>query len=197
MVARWRPGFATRPTPSVVRPTVGPPIPYVVIRAGAPLTTDVTWAAPSIGRTLLDGWSVVLFSLSFAGIAAFVFARRPDEPAATALMIAACGAAGSSVPWFLGVTVSGVVQGGPFLLYAFITGPLYMLLWPAGLHLALVFPAPLPGRRASPVAHPGRLRGRPRGVRAGDAGRAGGDADLAGLGGDVADGTGRGRGARS
>ena len=62
-------------------------------------------------------------------------------------MIAACGAAGSSVPWFLGVTVSGVVQGGPFLLHAFITGPLYMLLWPAGLHPRARLPRPAAGRR--------------------------------------------------
>jgi len=130
--------------PSVARPTAGTPIAYRLTRSGAPTTADVTWAATSIGHALLDGWSVILFSLAFAGVAAFVFARRPDEPAATALMLAACGAAGSSVPWFLGVTVSDVVQSGPFLLQTFLTGPLYMLLWPAGLHVALVFPAPLP-----------------------------------------------------
>ena len=130
--------------PSVARPGGEGSIPYQFTRDGTQLRTAVTWSEPSIGQTLLDGWSVVLFSLAFAGIAAFVFARRPDEPAALALMLAACGAAGSSVPWFLGVTVSDVVQGGTFVLYALVTGPLYMLLWPAGLHLALVFPAPLP-----------------------------------------------------
>ncbi len=48
------------------------------------------------------------------------------------------------MPWFLGTTVSDVVEGTPFVFYALITGPLYMLLWPAGLHLALVFPTPTP-----------------------------------------------------
>jgi two-component system NarL family sensor kinase len=130
--------------PSVARPTAGTPTAYELTRAGQPLATDVTWTAPPIGQTLLDGWSVILFSAAFAALAAFVFARRPRVPAATALMLAACGAAGSSVPWFLGVTVSDVVRGGPFLLHAFVTGPLYMLLWPASLHLALVFPAAPP-----------------------------------------------------
>jgi signal transduction histidine kinase len=130
--------------PSVARPTADVTIPYLLTRAGLPQTTDVTWTVPSISQTLLDGWSVILFSLAFAAVAAFVFARRPREPAAIALMLAACAAAGSSVPWFLGATVSDVVRGGPFLLHAFVTGPLYMLLWPAGLHLALVFPASLP-----------------------------------------------------
>lgn len=130
--------------PSVARPGAGRPIPYRLTRDATPLTIEVAWSEPSIGQTLLDGWSVILFSFAFAGVAAFVFARRPREPAATALMIAACGAAGSSVPWFLGITVSDLVDGGPFLLHALVTGPLYMLLWPAGLHLALVFPASLP-----------------------------------------------------
>ncbi len=130
--------------PSADRPDGAAPIPYAVIRDEAPLSVPVTWTVPAVGATLLEGWSVILFSLSVAAMAAFVFARRPDVPAATALMLAACGAAGSSVPWFLGTTVSDIVQGTPFLLYALVTGPLYMVLWPAGLHLALVFPAPLP-----------------------------------------------------
>ena len=134
---------------SVARPAAGEPIPYELTRAGAAQAASVTWAAPSIGATLLDGWSLILFSFAFVAVAAFVFARRPDEPAAIALIVAACGAAGSSVPWFLGITISDLVHGGPFLLHSVVTGPLYMLLWPAGLHLALVFPAvrPIVARR--------------------------------------------------
>ena len=130
--------------PSRPRPAADGPILYGVIRGGAPQAVDVTWSVPALGATLLAGWSVVLFSVSTILIAAFVFARRPDEPAATALMIAACAAGGSSVPWFLGTTVSDVVEGTPFVFYALITGPLYMLLWPAGLPLAMVFPTPSP-----------------------------------------------------
>ena len=130
------------------------PVAYAVLRGDSMLAIDVTWAPPSIGATLLEGWSVLLFSVAVAGVAAFVFARRPDEPAATALIVAACGAAGSSLPWFLGITVSDVVQGGPFLLHALVTGPLYMLLWPAGIHLALVFPARLPTVVRRPVIVP-------------------------------------------
>ena len=129
---------------SAGRPAAGVPIPYDVVRDGAPQYVEATWAIPVIDATLLEGWSVLLFSVSTAAIAAFVFARRPDEPAATAIMLGACGVAGSSVPWFLGTTVSDIVVGTPFVFHALLTGPLYMLLWPAGLHLALVFPAPIP-----------------------------------------------------
>ena len=69
---------------------------------------------PRLGSTLASGWSVILFSVAIAAVAALVFARRPDVPAATALMLVAAGAAGSSVPWFLGTTTSDLVLGGPF-----------------------------------------------------------------------------------
>ena len=141
---RWRPGSACSTDPADPRPAGDAPIPYGVVRSGALQAVDVTWSVPAVRgdparrleRRPLLGVTIV--------IAAFVFARRPDEPAATALMIAACAAGGSSVPWFLGTTVSDVVEGTPFVFYALITGPLYMLLWPAGLHLALVFPTPTP-----------------------------------------------------
>jgi len=130
--------------PSAVRPDAAAPIPYGIVRDGTAASVAVTWAVPAIGATLLAGWSIVVFSVAVAGLAAFVFARRPDEPAATALVLGACGAAGSSVPWFMGTSVSDVVLGPPFILYALITGPLYMILWPAGVHLALTFPRPMP-----------------------------------------------------
>ena len=126
----------------VARPTSAAPIPYAIVRDGAPLAIDVQWSAPSIWATLLAGWSIVAFSIGVAVIAGSVYARRPEVPAATAMVLFACGAAGSSVPWFLGTTVSGIVQGAPFLLHLLLTGPLYMVLWPAGLHFALAFPTP-------------------------------------------------------
>ena len=111
---------------SAPRPDPGVAMPYTVVTDGEPQRVDVTWTAPALGATLLAGWSVVLFSVSSVAIAAFVFARRPDEPAATALMLAACAVCGSSVPWFAGTTVSDIVLGAPFVLHAFLTGPLYM-----------------------------------------------------------------------
>ena len=140
-------------------PRAGEPIPYEVVDGSSTREVLVRWAPAAVGATLLDGWTVVLFSVAVAGVAAFVFARRPREPAATALVLAACGAAGSSVPWLLGVTVSDVVGGGPFLLHALVTGPLYMILWPAAVHLALVFPAPTSIVRDRPWAVPALYAG--------------------------------------
>ena len=127
---------------SVPRPAGGP-LPYLIERAGSPVEASVIWAAPDVSAALLEGWSIILFSIAMAAVAALVFARRPDVPAATALVLAACGAAGSSVPWFLGATTSDVVQGSPFALHAVLTAGVYMLMWPAAVHLGLVFPAPI------------------------------------------------------
>jgi signal transduction histidine kinase len=140
--------------PAAARPA-GPTVPYVVERAGEQLSLDVAWAPPAIGAAMAAGWSVLLFSIAIAAVAAFVYARRPEEPAATALVLAACGAAGSSVPWFLGTTTSDLALGGPFVLHTLLTAGLYMVMWPAAVHLALVFPAP----------HPLLVR-HPRGVQA-------------------------------
>jgi signal transduction histidine kinase len=125
----------------VARPT-GDPVPYTVERDGTQASIGVAWAPPPIAATLAAGWSVILFSVAIAGVAALVFVRRPDVPAATALVIVASGAAGSSVPWYLGATTSDVALGGPFLLQALLTAGLYMVMWPAAVHLGLVFPSP-------------------------------------------------------
>jgi signal transduction histidine kinase len=135
---------------SVPRPETVEPVPYVVDRGGATLQPAVAWAAPAFGETLLQGWSISIFVVSAFVLAAYVFARRPDEPAATAIVVFTAGAAGSTVPWFVGVTTSDVVRGTPFLLHALITGPLYMLTWPAGIHLALTLPGTIPAVRRRP-----------------------------------------------
>src|SRR4051794_15134920 len=130
--------------PEIPRPGAGPAVPYIVDRGGARVEPGIVLAAPAFGQTLVEGWSIVLFVVSAAILAAWVFARRPDEPAATAIVLFTAGAAGSTIPWFVGVTTSDVVRGTPFLLHALITGPLYMLTWPAGIHLALTLPGELP-----------------------------------------------------
>ena len=127
---------------SVPRPAGGP-LPYLLERDGRRVEASVTWAAPDVSAALLEGWSIVLFSIAIAAVAALVFRRRPDVPAATALVLVACGAAGSSVPWFLGATTSDLVLGSPFALHAALTAGVYMLMWPAAVHLGLVFPTPI------------------------------------------------------
>jgi two-component system NarL family sensor kinase len=136
--------------PSADRPAGGT-VAYEVTRDGTELATAVTWAPPALGSTLLEAWSIALFSIALVAVAAFVRLKRPDEPAVTPLVLIACGAAGSSVPWFIGTTTSDVVTGAPFLLHTALTAGLYMVMWPAAVHLAMVFPRPLPAVRGRPA----------------------------------------------
>lgn len=90
-------------------------------------------------RSVLESnWSMIVFVLVFQAIAAYALWRRPRASAAAALMVAASAVTASALPWVVGVRVSDIVLGWPFLLHAFATGGLYMLLWPAGaIHLTL------------------------------------------------------------
>ena len=92
----------------------------------------------------------------------------PDVPAATALVLVACGG---------GRQQRAVVRSGPrratssraarSLFHAALTAGLYMLMWPGAVHMGLVFPEPAPIVRRRPRLVPGvpyvvalrRLRG--------------------------------------
>lgn len=143
--------------PGLARP--GPadgPLAYAVERAGRTLSVPVDLARHDPGGILAANWSVLLFTLVLQLVAAWVLLRRPAASAAVALVVAAAGVTGSTLPWLLGLQVSDVVAGWPFLLHALTAGGLYMLLWPAGaLHLPLALAAGPrgPGRRALALAY--------------------------------------------
>ena len=40
-------------------------MPYEVRRDGSPMTVEVTWAVPSIGSALIEGWGFVVFTIVF------------------------------------------------------------------------------------------------------------------------------------
>ena len=116
----------------------------------------------------------------------------PNEPAATALMLCACGAAGSSLPWFLGTTVS---DGGPGRAV-----PAPHAGHRPGLHAAVAGrPPPGPGvpdaldRRPEPaLARPGGLHRRAGRLRGRHGPHPGRESVGARVGRRVADGPGRG-----
>ena len=128
--------------PAAARPD-GVDVPYDVDRGGATVRPAISWGSPDLAAAVATTWPVGLLSIAIAGIAGYVLARRPGLPAATALAMGAAGIAGSSVPWALGTTTSGISEGGPFVLLAVLTAGLYMVTWPAAIHMALVFPRPI------------------------------------------------------
>ncbi len=154
-LAAWLDGILD---PSLDRSALGGSnsVTYTVRRDGATLDVAVALAPDDIGGTLVDNWSVLLFTVVLQLVAGYVLWRRPEASAGVALAVAAVGVTGSTLPWLLGLQVSDVVRGWPFLLHAFTAGGLYMLLWPAGalhLPLAMARPSEVPSRRALAVVY--------------------------------------------
>jgi len=131
---------------------------YTVLRAGALVDVPVRLAPQDPGPTLLEFWSAILFVIVLQALAVFVLVRRPEASASVALAIAAVGVTGSTLPWLLGLQVSDIVRGWPFILYGLTSGGLYMLLWPAG---ALHLPLAMAGGASSPRRRTLRPRLRP------------------------------------
>jgi len=134
----------------------GDRVTYTVLRDGALVDVPVGLAQQDPGPILLEFWSAILFVLALQALAAFVLLRRPEASAAVALAIAAVGVTGSTLPWLLGLQVSDIARGWPFLLYGVTSGGLYMLLWPAGalhLPLAMALGASSPRRRTLALAY--------------------------------------------
>ncbi|HEY8869294.1 MAG TPA: GAF domain-containing sensor histidine kinase [Candidatus Limnocylindrales bacterium] len=111
---------------------------YSVRRDGRPLDVAVALQPHDVSATLRDFWSALVFTAVFQVVALYVLWRRPEASAAVALTVAAAGVTGSTLPWLLGLEVSDITQGWPFVLYGLTAGGIYMILWPAGaLHLPL------------------------------------------------------------
>jgi two-component system, NarL family, sensor kinase len=76
-------------------------------------------------------------------LAAFIFIRRPDNPAVRVLFItAACIT--SATTWSFGLQVADFIHGIGFWLFKITTLFIYTLFWVSGFHFSLIFPSPLP-----------------------------------------------------
>ena len=123
-------------------PAEQPSVRYEIVRDGAVALVPVAIGPHDSSATLLAYWSAILFTVVLQGVACYVLWRRPAAPAAVALTVAAAGVTGSTLPWLLGLRISDITSGAPFLLYSLTAAGLYMLLWPAGsLHLPLALAA--------------------------------------------------------
>jgi signal transduction histidine kinase len=99
---------------------------------------------------LVDAWGTMAFVIAMLVVGAFVFWRRPLVPAAGALLVAAVGAVGSTVPFLLANDPLDLTDGLITVL-AFGTSGVYLLLWGGLLDFFLVFPRPLERIQQRPV----------------------------------------------
>lgn len=133
-----------------VRPDVraGAMVDYGVVRDGRILTLPVTLSPYPLGAVLLANWGTLLWLLLMLGVAGYLFARRPHEPATQALLVLSSAIMGSTIPWMLRVGPPDLVAGslGP-VLYLVSAYLLYAVFWAAMVHFTLVFPRQVGGRR--------------------------------------------------
>ncbi len=129
--------------PAVPRPQwhVGDVVSYTVLRDGREMQIPVTLRPYDLAANLREEWGSLVFALAFALIAAFVFIRRPADPAARALFLSTCCLL-SAQSWSFGLQISDVVGATGFWLYQSTALGAYTLFWVALLHFALLFPHP-------------------------------------------------------
>jgi signal transduction histidine kinase len=124
----------------------GDVVPFDVLREGDHLALDVPLSAFPATTILLDSWGTLTFVAAMFAMGAFVFWRRPHLPASGALLLAAVGALGSTVPFLLGNDPLDLTDGLIVPMTA-ATGLVYLLLWAGLIDFFLVFPRPF-GRLA-------------------------------------------------
>ncbi|HET9344491.1 MAG TPA: sensor histidine kinase [Candidatus Limnocylindrales bacterium] len=137
--------------------TLGAVVPIDVDRGGTIVSLDVPLVPYPTGTVFATAWGTLLFVTAMLVLSLFVFWRRPLVPAASALLIAAAGGAGSTAPYLLGQDPLDLTSG---LMTWMSLGILsvYLLLWAGLLDFMLVFPRPLgrvarrPSVRLAPYA---------------------------------------------
>jgi signal transduction histidine kinase len=130
--------------PGVQRPIIrdGESIDYSINRGGRPFELIVTATPFDPITALAEDWGVIILALSIQLVGVYLFARRPAEPAARALLVVGTGMFASTVPWALGLQVTDLVTASGFWLYMAAAGVAYTVFWCGALHFALVFPRP-------------------------------------------------------
>lgn len=120
----------------------GETVTYGVLKDGEPVDVSIVLGQLPVGSILTNHWGAILFAAFSQVVAVFVLIKRPGEPAARALFIWAMSGS-HTYAWSFFLQVSDVVGGLGFWLFRVSTPGLWLIYWPAALHLALVFPKPL------------------------------------------------------
>jgi signal transduction histidine kinase len=130
--------------------SVGDVVPFVVQRDGQPLRLPVTLVGYPTVPVLTAAWGTLGFVVAMIVVGGFVFWRRPLVPAAGALLVAAAGAFGSTVPFLLGTDPLDLTSA-MYLWLILGTATVYLLLWGGVIDFVLVFPRPFEPVAARPA----------------------------------------------
>jgi two-component system, NarL family, sensor kinase len=121
---------------------------YTVERDGATLDVPVRIQAFPLGAAVGRNLATVLFLVTLLGTALYVFAHRPFDEAARALLLLAALTSCGATAWLLGGDALTLATSGPTVLQILGEAALTMV-WGCLLHFALILPGSRlrPGRR--------------------------------------------------
>ncbi len=129
----------------------GDELAYDVDRGGQPAQVGVRIGPYPLGQVLLNAWGTLAFLLATLAVTAFVFVRRPGEPAARPLLLVGTGLVGSTIPWMLGLQPLDLATGIGLWIWLIGSFVVYSVFWSAALHFSLVFPRRLGLVRRAPA----------------------------------------------
>jgi hypothetical protein len=131
--------------PGAARPRwrVGDQVVFTIERDGRSLETVIGMGPLPVKTIISSYWGVILFAFASQVVALFVLLRKPHDPAAQAFFIWALSGS-HSYAWSFFLQVNDITGALGFWLLRLSTPGLWLIYWPAGLHMALVFPKKLP-----------------------------------------------------
>jgi two-component system NarL family sensor kinase len=124
---------------SLPDPEVGDVQAYRLRRSGEVRDVDVRIRRYPVGAALGRNWPSVVLVGAVLVVAGYVFVRRPEDRAGRALLVFASFLACGSTAWIFGLQVTDL-DGGAGWWANLGGGVAYILVWPALLRFAVVFP---------------------------------------------------------
>ena len=128
---------------------IGQTLTYTVERDGETSDVNVTLQGYPLGSFLAANWGAVLGGAVLVAVGTFVFARRPDDPAARAVFLLGASGVASSI-WPIGLHVIDLTRGFEFAAYLAVTSFAYFFVVAVALHFWLVYPTPSQFVKARP-----------------------------------------------
>lgn len=140
-IEAWMRGLLT---PGTDRPTwqVGQTVIYSVLRQGNPIEVPIILGSLPLIAILRQHWTIFVFIISSQVLASFVYAQRPEDPAARALFVWAFTGS-NAYTWSFYLQISDLANPLGFWLFHLAATGLWLAFWAAVVHMTLVFPKPL------------------------------------------------------
>jgi hypothetical protein len=121
---------------------IGQPPVYTILRDGELFHFEVELGAFLWQSILIEHIGVFLFILLAQGLSLFVLLQKKEDPAAQAFFIWAFSGSHTYI-WAVGLQVSDLFNGFSYWYFRLVNIPLWLLFWPAMIHMLLVFPKPV------------------------------------------------------